>query len=109
MRRGDIYWINLEPASPPEFGKVRPAVIVSNSEQNLVLSSVVVLPVSSRPPEIWPLRIELPVSISKAKQSFAVVPGIRQVSKSRLLEPIVSLPELTLKALTDALVLYLGE
>jgi len=109
VRRGDIYWINLEPASPPEFGKVRPGVIVSNSEQNLVLSSVVVLPISSRPPEIWPLRIRLPVTIAKAKQPFAVVPGIRQVSKTRLLEPVMSVPEETVRVIREALMLYLGE
>ena len=34
MKRGTIAWINLEPGSPPEFGKTRPALIVSNSSQN---------------------------------------------------------------------------
>ena len=31
MRRGSVWWINLEPVSPPELGKVRPAVVISNS------------------------------------------------------------------------------
>jgi mRNA-degrading endonuclease toxin of MazEF toxin-antitoxin module len=39
------------------MGKRRPAVIVSNSTQNLALDSVVGVPLSSHPPEIPPLRV----------------------------------------------------
>ena len=56
---GTLYWINLEPSAPPEVGKVRPGVIVSNSIQNEHLDSVVIVPLSARAPEIWPLRIEV--------------------------------------------------
>jgi len=81
VKRGSAYWINLEPSSPPELGKVRPGIVVSNSIQNERLDSVVIVPLSSRAPEIWPLgfRVELP----GMKASYAVIPGIRQVSKSR--------------------------
>ncbi len=47
---GDIYWVNFEPVTAPEFGKIRPGVIVSNSEQNAILPTVAVLPLSSKPP-----------------------------------------------------------
>jgi len=62
VKRGRAYGINLEPSSPPERGKVRPGIVVSNSIQNQRLDSVVIVPLSSRAPEIWPLqfRVELP-------------------------------------------------
>ncbi len=82
MRRGTICWVNLEPVSPPELGKTRPAVVISNSDQNLVLQSVVVVPLSSRAPEIWPLRIRM--ELSRKQASYAILPGIRQVSKARI-------------------------
>src|SRR3990172_2093101 len=82
MKRGSIYWVNLEAGSPPEFGKVRPGLIVSNSDQNSILKSVVILPLSTQSPEIWPLRLE--IQMPKGKSSFVVIPGIRQVSKTRL-------------------------
>lgn len=84
MKRGTICWVNLEPVSPPEMGKTRPAVIVSNSDQNLLLQSVVVVPLSSQPGEIWPLRLRLEAPGGKA--SFAVLPGVRHVSKARIQE-----------------------
>lgn len=106
MKRGSIYWVNLEPTTPPEVGKLRPALIVSNSEQNSILGSVVVVPLSSKPGEIWPLRLE--IQISARKKSFAVIPGIRQVSKSRLNKLIGILTAAQMKCITEAIHTYLG-
>lgn len=107
MRRGAVYWINLDPASPPELGKLRPAVVVSNALQNQRLDSVVVVPLSTRAPEIWPLRVKIPVD--GLRDSYAVVPGIRQASKTRLHELIAHLDRAALKALSEAIAAYLND
>lgn len=107
MRRGSVYWINLEPASPPELGKVRPAIVVSNSIYNERLASVVVVPLSTRAPEIWPLRLR--VAVPGLRASFAVIPGIRQVSKARLHELIGQASVEGMARLNEALALYLGD
>lgn len=109
MMRGSIVWVNLEDADPPEMGKTRPAIVVSNSEQNSMLDSVVVVPLSSRPPEIWPLRLELGPAGRKRKKSFAVIPAIRQVAKRRLLESAGSAPHQFMLELTRAMEAYLGD
>lgn len=108
MTRGAVYWVNLEDTQPPEFGKIRPALILSNSEQNAILGTVVVVPISTRPPHIWPLRLELP-SLPKLKKSYAVIPGIRQVNKNRLVESAGVLPEEFLSGVLQALTAYLGD
>ena len=107
MNRGAVYWVNLEDTHPPEFGKKRPALIVSNSEQNQILPTVVVLPISSRKPEIWPLRLE--VVLGKGRSSYVVIPGIRQVAKTRLLECIAVLPEMIMNRVSEAVELYLQD
>lgn len=107
MRRGSVYWINLEPASPPELGKVRPGIVVSNTAQNERLDSVVMVPLSTRAPEIWPLRLRL--EIPGLRESFAVLPGIRQVSKARLHDLIAQAPGDAVERLTGALHLYLDD
>ena len=106
MRRGTIIWVNLEDTSPPEFGKTRPGIVVSNSEQNRILETVVIVPLSSRAPEIWPLRLRL--EFPKKKVNFAVIAGIRQVSRSRLLEVVGIAPAEFLANLNRALAAYLG-
>lgn len=107
MRRGTICWVNLEGATPPEFGKVRLGVIVSNSEQNEILDSVVVVPVSSRPREIWPLRLRL--VMPDGKECFAVLPGIRQVNKRRLLQSVGGASSDFLGRLDAAIAAYLTD
>jgi mRNA-degrading endonuclease toxin of MazEF toxin-antitoxin module len=107
MKRGTILWINLEPTTPPEFGKIRPGIIISNSEQNVRLPTVVIIPLSSQAPEIWPLRIG--VKMPDGKESFIVIPGIRQVSKKRMRETISLAPPLLLEKIDQALAAYLGD
>lgn len=110
MKRGSIYWVNFHPTKPPEFGKTRPALIVSNSDQNMRLPTVVVIPLSTQPPEIWPLRLELEMRESKrGKKSYAVIPGIRQVSKERLDEMIDLIPNSLLDPLDEAIFAYLKD
>ena len=108
MKRGSVVRINLEDTLPPEFGKTRPAVIISNSEQNRLLPTVVVVPLSARPPAVWPLRIEVPAGPAH-RASYAVVPGLRQVSKERLVETIAELPYSFMDTLMEACMAYLDD
>lgn len=108
MNRGAVIWVDLCDAQPPELGKTRPAVVLSNSVQNLTLNTIVVVPLSSQPAEIWPLRVEVTTGTSKTK-SFAVVPGIRQVRKSRLRQPLGKLSAKDLARLDDAVRSYLSD
>jgi mRNA interferase MazF len=107
VRRGSVYWINLGPASPPELRKRRPGIVVSNSLHNGQLDSVVVVPLSSREPEIWPLRLRL--DVQGLTTSYAVIPGVRQVSKGRLEEAVAQAPVDVMERIGEALALYLGD
>ncbi len=82
MKRGTVIWVDLSDAFPPELGKIRPAIIVSNTAQNAILDTVVVVPTSSLAPEILPLR--LAVGRFAGKETYAIIPGVRQVRKGRL-------------------------
>ena len=107
MRRGSVCWVNLEPTTPPEVGKMRPGVVVSNSVQNEHLDSVVIVPLSTQAPQIWPLRIEL--RLKGMKSSYAVIPGIRQVSKTRLHERVGQVPEGPMERIDEAVTAYLTD
>ena len=105
MKRGTVMWVDLSDANPPEMGKVRPAIIVSGTAHNEVLDTVAVVPTSSLAPEIWPLR--LAVGSFAGKDSYAVIPGIRQVRKGRLRGPLGQLSHDRLAALDECLDSYL--
>ncbi len=109
MKRGTIYWVNLEPTHPPEFGKMRPGLVISNTEHNIRLPTVVILPISSQAPEIWPLRLKLKMPEGGGKDSFVVIPGIRQVSKTRLHEIIGLVSSTVLIKIDEAVKAYLAD
>ena len=100
-----MFWINLGATSPPELGKTRPGVTVSSTAHNEVLDSVVVVPLSTIGREIWPLRIG--TDNVRGKAAFAILPGIRQVSKARLAGFIGVASSSFMKRLDTAIDLYL--
>lgn len=108
MLRGQFCWVNLTDTKPPEMNKIRPAIVISNSQQNQLLASIVIVPLSTKPGEIWPLRVSLQTAVSP-KESFAVVPGIRQISKTRLVKQGGLLPAHLLGRLTKAVTEYLTD
>jgi mRNA-degrading endonuclease toxin of MazEF toxin-antitoxin module len=105
MKRGTVVWVDLSDTSSPEMGKVRPGIVISGTPHNEVLDTVVVVPTSSVAPEIWPLRKA--VGNFGGKESYAVIPGIRQVRKGRLRGVIGQLSHEHLSALDECLEAYL--
>lgn len=105
MKRGTVVWVDLSDTTPPEMGKVRPGIVVSGTAHNEMLNTVVVVPTSSLAPEIRPLR--LAVGSFAGKDSYAVIPGIRQVRKGRLRGVLGHLSSEHLAQLDDCLEAYL--
>jgi mRNA-degrading endonuclease toxin of MazEF toxin-antitoxin module len=105
VKRGTVVWVDLSDSSPPEMGKVRLGIVVSGASHNEVLNTVVVVPTSTVAPEIRPLRMS--VGSFGGKESYAVIPGIRQVRKGRLRGVIGHLSHEHLSALDDCLEAYL--
>ena len=80
-RRGDVYWVNLDPVVGSEIRKKRPAVIVSNDSCNRYGTRVVVLPVTSNVESLYPGEAIVEI---KGKPGRALGDQIRSIDKSRL-------------------------
>jgi mRNA interferase MazF len=80
-RRGDVYFVALDPTVGTEIRKTRPAVVVSNDSCNAYGARVVVLPVTSHVETLYPgeARIRL-----KGVPARVLGDQIRSIDKSRL-------------------------
>ena len=82
MNRGEVWWINFEPAVGGEIRKKRPAIIVSNNAANRNLNRVQVVPITSNVSRIYPS--EALVNL-KGRQAKAMADQLTTVSKERMM------------------------
>jgi mRNA interferase MazF len=99
-KRGDVYWVVLDPTVASEIKKTRPAVIVSNDSCNSFGTRVVVVPITSNVTTLYPG--EANVSIGK-RAGRALGDQMRSIDKARLGKRIGRLDRQQLRDLDDAL------
>jgi mRNA interferase MazF len=106
-RRGEVWWVRLDPARGSEIAKTRPCLILSTNVVNERRRTVVVIPLSSSPQPSPPLLV--PVSCA-GREAVAVVDQIRAVAKERLEKRLGELTSEHLEAVEQGLraVLELG-
>jgi len=80
-RRGEIWWVNLDPTIGSEINKTRPCLVISASVINEHRRTVVVIPLSTSPQEAPPLLV--PVRCA-GKPVMAAIDQVRTVAKKRL-------------------------
>lgn len=99
-KRGDVYWVNLDPTIGTEINKKRPAVIVSNDTGNEYSNRVIVAPITSQASKIFPFDVAINV---KNKTGKALIDQIRSIDKIRLDNKIDHLDSATIQEIDIAL------
>jgi len=90
MKRGNVWWVNFEPAVGGEIRKKRPALIISNDASNKYLNRVQVVPMTSHVERVYPSEALVTL---KGKQSKVMADQLTTVSKTRLASRIGRLSE----------------
>ena len=89
MKRGDVFYANLEPTQGAETQKTRPVVIVSNDAANRVAALVTVLPITSNVSRIFPFEVKLlAADTGLSKDSKAMAQQVRTLDKGRLAKSV---------------------
>lgn len=114
MRRGDIHFVDLDPARGSEADKRRPAVIVSNDAANATASRlgrgvITVVPVASNVERVYPFQVLLPAAETGLDHdSKAQAEQIRSISIERVGERLGVVPNATMLDIDEAIRLHLG-
>jgi mRNA interferase MazF len=82
MKRGEVWWVNFEPAVGGKIRKRCPAVIVSNDAANKHLNRVQVVPMTSQVGHVYPSEA---LVILKGRRGKAMADQLTTVSKTRLI------------------------
>jgi len=105
VRRGEVYWVALDPAIGGEITKTRPGVILSNDVANRVLNRVIMVPLTSSTQRLMPgeALVSLRGNLQKAMAS-----QLRTVSKERLGNFVGELSPQDIGKVERAVLLQLG-
>ena len=97
--RGDIVLVNFNPQKKPEeVAKVRPAVIISDSELNEILDLVTVIALTTNLiDDAEPLRIRILKRNTLHEDSDAMIEQLRSISKSRIGKKVGTLNDIEMK------------
>jgi len=91
--RGDIVLVDFNPRKKAEeIAKVRPAVIISDSDLNGVLDLVTVVALTTNLiDDAEPLRVRIAKRDALREESDAMIEQLRSVSKSRIGDKVATL------------------
>jgi mRNA interferase MazF len=109
-RRGELYWVDLDPTVGSEMAKTRPCLIVSNDVGNQFSERVIVAPLTSGGlNRVYPFEVLIPAGQGGLPETSKVtLDQIRTVDKQRLSRRIGALPSGLMQAVNRAIRLSLA-
>ena len=110
IKRGDIFWADLEPVTGSEQGGIRPVLIIQNDIFNIYSPTTIIAPLSSRKlSKKYLTSIFVYKEDSKLKKdSIILLNQIRTIDKKRITQKIATLSNETMKKIDNAIKISLA-
>ena len=110
IRRGDVFWVDLNPVKGSEQAGRRPVVVIQNDVGNEAAPTVIVAPLTTKSfTKHYPINVHIPRGVAGLKENSTVLLSqIRTIDKTRLDSKIGHLPPAYLKQVDQAIHISLG-
>ena len=105
MIRGEVWWVEFDPAVGSAIHKTRPAIIVTNNAANRHTGRVQVVPLSSNIDRIYPSETVVVVAGQKSK---AMADQLVTADKKRFKKVVGNLSQADMRAVDMILKIQLG-
>ncbi len=108
IKRGDIFYADLDPIIGSEQGGVRSVLVVQNNVGNKYSPTLVVLPISSAKKPHIPTHIRICGSTILPKDSVVLAEQIRTIDRNRLQSYVGSLGLEIIEKINEAMKISIG-
>ena len=109
IRRGDIFYADLNPVIGSEQGDTRPVLVVQNDMGNEYSPVVIVVPLTGNLKKTsLPTHVMIPRSVGLVRDSLALVEQIRTIDRSRISDYIGRISDTHQAAIDKALSVCVG-
>jgi mRNA interferase MazF len=110
IKRGDLFWVNLDPTRGAEQAGRRPVLVIQNDIGNEVAPTTIIAPLTTKSfSKEYPTNVHLPKGISGLKSNSTILLSqIRTIDKSRFQKKIGHLSETYLEKVNRAVKISLG-
>ena len=110
IRRGDLFWVDLDPTKGSEQAGRRPVLVIQNDVGNALAPTVIVAPLTTKSfTKHYPTNVHVPKGIAGVKEhSTILLSQIRTIDKSRLQRKIGHLPPAYLAQVDHAIRISVG-
>lgn len=105
MKRGEVWWVEFDPAVGTEIRKTMPGIIISNDAANRNLARVVIVPLTSSVARQYPGEALVTVD---GKQAKAMADQIMAADKIRLKSQLGVVSKADMRLVEDAIRVHLG-
>ena len=108
IKRGDVFYADLNPVVGSEQGGIRPVLVVQNNVGNRHSPTIVVLPLSTAKKHYLPTHIHIRCSKALPKDSVVLAEQIRTIDRYRLKSYVGSLDNEIMREIDEILKISIG-
>lgn len=110
IKRGELFWVNLDPARGSEQRGRRPVLVIQNDVGNEVAPTTIIAPLTTKSfSKEYPTNVNIPKGVGGlGSPSTILLSQVRTIDKLRLETKIGILPPSYLRKVDSALKISLG-